>query len=858
MKRRRAPFKLLALSCLLGAACGAEAVTSPIDELVMVSIDQDSTNTVGTVNVGLSGSYDFAVRERSNAGQGDRRIVSYVKFDLSGLSTSLVNSVGFQSLLTLDYSTRLNTSNNGSVRVNQVAGSNTWSNVAGSYPLAEWHAASGAVGLEVINNIKVLDPAAATNEVVLDVTGWVQDWVNGTAPNNGLAFFIPGLQAQGAGFTFTSLDSRLYGTEITFTGALDSDWLNAGNWDSSAYPADTEVALLNMAADLSGSVPNDILAVRIGTDGTGTLNLLSGSALQATADSTYASQIGVSSNGIGVINQSGGSADFNYLEIGTEGSGTVNLSGGSLAVSGSSDGFSLFLGSGTGGLATVEVSGGALTTEAGVYLGSSAGSGAGTFSVQGAGATDISIGSEGTMDGDWYQNPGSTLRVGVSTNGVASILLVDAAEAGTPGAVFAPGSILDVAFIDGALETNSWPVLVSEGSMTDFGMVFDSAMGSTTNDWGFRIIDHTLYVGYGLGWSAGGEIVTGQSDLIDATFNGIADGLNESFSLLQNVLPGGVYTWSNETGEAAMTFTNFQPGAVGCVSDTSINGAAYNGLTAAFEINEIIHPDAGPSYNGHFVGLSGNNTQLFNNAQLEVAPDAWAVGIQFLGGSVSFVYDNTNGNEVVMGSLGTYTVDSLKDGYSARMVMDTNGWSVAVNGIDTAVGGSGVWPAGFDYSWVQDDPDVFAAMSYQGNISNALVDVTAISVSGIIGSGDNDNDDIPNAYETANGLDPEDPSDRDTDLDGDGLSNYEEYVAGTAANDPASVLKLTAADSMGGDFVITWQSVAGKNYSVITNLNLVSGTEGTAASGIVGQDGETSYTTTVSGASAVFYKIGVE
>ncbi len=848
---------------LLASAIGVQAsVTSTVDELVMVSFDQDSTNSVGTVNTGLT-TYDFAVRERSNAGQSDRRIVSYIKFDLSGLTTEFVNSDGFTSILTLDYSDQLNTANSAAVRADQVAGTNTWSDAPGSYPLASWYTPSQTgTGILVLSNVATQDPAAAADEVVLDITGWVQDWVNGTVPNNGLAFFIPTLTAQAAGFTVTSLISEQIGIEVEFTGAVDSDWSNGANWETGMYPAANEVAVLNSTAVLSNSVADNILSVKIGVDAAGTLNLQSGSALQATAAGDWGSQVGCSSNQTGVINQTGGSNEINYLEIGAGGSGLVDLSGGRLILPGSSGDYSVFLGTdveaaASGGDGTIEISGGTLMTDSGIYLGRTDGSGTGTFSVQGAGADEIMIGTG--RDGSWVQNSNSVLRAGISTNGITPILIADTADDTSPLAVFAPGSMLHVEFIDGAMEAGSWAVMVSEGTMSDFGMVFDPAMGSATNDWGFRVIDATLYVGYGLGWSAGGEYVTGQSTLIDATFNGIDDGVNESFSLVDNNLEGGIYTWSNASGEAAMTFTDSQPGTVGCVSDAAISGAAYNSLTTTFTIDDIIDDGGGPAYNGHWIGLIGNNSNLWNNAEAPGGADGWAVGIRFLGGSVTFVYDNTNGNEVVIGSLGTYTAESLLDGYTAKMIMNTNGWSVAVNSIDTTIGGSGGWPADFDYAYIGADPDLFASMFYQGNVSNAVIDITSISVAGIIAEGDNDGDGIPNSYESIYGLDPEDPTDRDEDLDGDGMTNYEEYVAGTAANDAGSLLKFTAAEVLDdGGFVITWQSVEGKSYSVITNTSLFFSEDGITASNLIGLADETSYTSTVSGAAAVFYEVTVE
>jgi subtilisin family serine protease len=56
--------------------------------------------------------------------------------------------------------------------------------------------------------------------------------------------------------------------------------------------------------------------------------------------------------------------------------------------------------------------------------------------------------------------------------------------------------------------------------------------------------------------------------------------------------------------------------------------------------------------------------------------------------------------------------------------------------------------------------------------------------------------------------------DPNADPDGDGLSNYGEFVAGTDPNSASSSLHLTSIGRSGGGFRVTWSSTPGKTYLV--------------------------------------------
>lgn len=79
---------------------------------------------------------------------------------------------------------------------------------------------------------------------------------------------------------------------------------------------------------------------------------------------------------------------------------------------------------------------------------------------------------------------------------------------------------------------------------------------------------------------------------------------------------------------------------------------------------------------------------------------------------------------------------------------------------------------------------------------------------------DTDGDGLPDDYEKAHGLDPENPADAAADADNDGATNREEFLAGTDPRDPASRLEVERIESAGGA-VLRFRAVANRTYSVL-------------------------------------------
>ena len=90
---------------------------------------------------------------------------------------------------------------------------------------------------------------------------------------------------------------------------------------------------------------------------------------------------------------------------------------------------------------------------------------------------------------------------------------------------------------------------------------------------------------------------------------------------------------------------------------------------------------------------------------------------------------------------------------------------------------------------------------------------------------DTDGDGMPDAYELANGLNPNNSADATQDLDGDGQTNKAEFLAGTNPQLPGSRLSATVTATITpGQFAITFTAIAGKTYTVRYKDDLLAAT----------------------------------
>jgi hypothetical protein len=290
-----------------------------------------------------------------------------------------------------------------------------------------------------------------------------------------------------------------------YTVDAGGKWETSGSWDTGTVPASLDQIIISgssagktvtMDADSWQYLQDNGLqysaseyrTYKLGLAETGaaTLNvdIGDGNTWKATEAGTY--YVGSSSGSAGTLNVISGDVvlEASSLQVGQY-AGSV----GAIHVTGANAYFSAARASGetsmllgAGGTGTFYIEGGTFETRMGVTVGAS-----GTFEVAGSGVASIGIGSRSSLDGNWVQNSGGTLNIGIDSGGVTPIFVDDVDDDGAGGDVFfESGALLDVHFLEDA-ENGSWDVMQWEGTLTNNGLGFASNVDA--NAWSLSWVD---------------------------------------------------------------------------------------------------------------------------------------------------------------------------------------------------------------------------------------------------------------------------------------------------------------------------------------------------------------------------------
>ena len=93
------------------------------------------------------------------------------------------------------------------------------------------------------------------------------------------------------------------------------------------------------------------------------------------------------------------------------------------------------------------------------------------------------------------------------------------------------------------------------------------------------------------------------------------------------------------------------------------------------------------------------------------------------------------------------------------------------------------------------------------------------------------------------------------DPDGDGMTNLDEFRAGTNPLDPRSFLRISGVETTGGQHRISFPTATSRRYRVERTLTLLPGGWSTLADNLQGTGGTLEVTDATSGNNAAFYRL---
>jgi subtilisin family serine protease len=388
------------------------------------------------------------------------------------------------------------------------------------------------------------------------------------------------------------------------------------------------------------------------------------------------------------------------------------------------------------------------------------------------------------------------------------------------------------------------------------GIIFCCAAGNNTND-----NDTTPF--YPASYRLSNMLVVAATDQNDA----LAFFSNYGTNTVDLGAPG-VNILSTLPVALAPTIASVQQGP----NTYSANALQYAGTTSGTNITATVY-DCGLGYATNFPAAVSNNIALIERGSLNFSVKV--ANAMAAGALATIIYNNAAGNfsGTLGGSNNWIPAVSLAqaDGLSLEAVQPTN--VTVINGPDpTQI-----------YQYLDGTsmatPHVsgavaFAAMNFPTEtvterIQRVLTNADVIpDLQGWVHGGrrlnlqrivDTDGNGLPDWWELEyfghlTGTDP------NADPDHDGMSNLAEWIAGTNPTNAASCLRLTVVSvTNASGTVVSWSSVAGKNYWLERSTNLMTGFNSIVSTNIAATAPTNTLTdTAILPGSTRFYRVGVE
>lgn len=289
-------------------------------------------------------------------------------------------------------------------------------------------------------------------------------------------------------------------------------------------------------------------------------------------------------------------------------------------------------------------------------------------------------------------------------------------------------------------------------------------------------------------------------------------------------------------GNPGSCYYLYQYGAASMVLDLTLEPDADSTLTFDVKCRIVdgifgvdISTNGGETYSRLY-----SRTSTYDNAFQPVSVDLSAYSGQTC--TLRFVHDWPWGSYYPGGGVWLDNIEITNCAYPALTSLGTFAAPVQVEGSAPLVASSSL-------SFSGSSEMIIRARLQTADGAQPLSEAVTLALS--------DGDQIPDDWEISYGLDPL-LNDSDDDLDGDGQSNYDEYVAGTLPNSASS--RFTQAYAQDGS--LSFNAPEGRAYSIERSEDLSPGSWITVASGTVGPSGTVTHACPIpDGCARAFYRV---